>query len=339
MKIEISHFKNKRILITGGLGFIGSNLALRLHDLGAKIVIIDALIPEHGGCFFNINPIEKFVKIHTSRLGENQSLLGNIISEQDLIFNLAGQSNHWYSMENPLNDLENNCVSNLSILESVRKFNHTAKIIYTSTRQIYGKPEYLPVDELHQIKPIDINGIHKAAAEQYHLLYHKVYGLKTVSLRLTNTYGPRMRIKDANQTFLGYWIRCAVEKKKFVVWGGSQIRDFNYIDDVVEALMLCAINDNAIGKTYNLGNSEFISLLELAKMVSEITKTGFDINEFPEDRKIIDIGDYYSDYSLINKELGWTPKNRLKTGLEKTLSYFQDHLDQYIETCAKNYEN
>jgi UDP-glucose 4-epimerase len=324
------YFKNKRILITGGLGFIGSNLALRLHDLGAKIVIVDALIPEHGGCFFNLKPIETFVKIHTFKLGENQSMFDNIISLQDLIFNLAGQSNHWYSMEVPLNDLENNCLSNLSVLESVRKFNPTAKIIYASTRQIYGRPDYLPVDELHKIKPIDINGIHKAAAEQYHSLYHKVYGLNSVSLRLTNTFGPRMRVKDPNQTFLGYWLRCAIEKKKFVVWGGSQIRDFNYIDDVVEALMLCAANEIALGKTYNLGNSEFYSLQELAKIISEISNTGFIINEFPEDRKIIDIGDYYSDYSLINKELGWKPKNGLKTALVKTLSFFQNHLDQYI---------
>ena len=327
-------FRNKRVLITGGLGFIGSNLAMMLHQLGAKIEIIDALIPEHGGNVFNIAPIKEDIKTHIFKIEENKDTLCEIVSRQDFIFNLAGQSNHWDSMINPKLDLEYNCSSHIVLLEAVRKFNPGVKVVYSSTRQIYGKPEFLPVNENHPIQPTDINGIHKAAAEQYHILYNKVYGLNTVSLRLTNTYGPKMRVVDARQTFLGYWLRCAVENKQFEVWGGRQRRDFNYVDDVVEALLLSASNDKAIGKIYNLGSSEHYSLLQVAKLFSDSLNCKYTIKKFPKEKKSIDIGDYYSDYALIKNDLNWNPNIDLKTGLKITFNFLKSHIDHYIETYA-----
>lgn len=318
-----NRFKGKRVLITGGLGFIGSNLAINLYKLGARIEIIDALIPEHGGNLFNISPIEQHIKVHLFKIEENQDALCEIVSGQDFIFNLAGQSNHWDSMVDPKSDLEYNCSSHLALLEAIRKFNPNTKVIYTSTRQIYGKPEFLPVNEDHPVQPIDINGIHKATGEQYHLLYYKIYGLKTVALRLTNTYGPRMRVIDTRQTFLGYWLRCAIEKKTFEVWDGSQMRDFNYIDDVIDALLLSASDDKSIGKIYNLGSSEHYSLLQIAELFSELLNSKYIIKDFPKNKKSIDIGDYYSDYALIKNDLYWNPNINFKTGLKLTSDFFE----------------
>lgn len=327
-------YKDKRVLITGGLGFIGSNLAIKLYQLGAKIEIIDALIPQHGGNLFNITSIKQHVKLHLFKIEENKDALCEIVSRQDFIFNLAGQSNHWDSMVDPICDLEYNCSTHLTLLEAVRKFNPNTKVIYASTRQIYGKPEFLPVNENHPIHPIDINGIHKAAGEQYHLLYHKIYGLKTVALRLTNTYGPRMRVVDTRQTFLGYWLRCAIEKKNFEVWEGSQRRDFNYIDDVIEALLLSASNDKSTGKKYNLGSSEHYSLLQVAELFSDLLNCKYIVKDFPKNKKSIDIGDYFSDFALIKNDLNWNPNINLKTGLKLTSDFLKSYIDQYIKTYA-----
>lgn len=334
-------FKNKKVLITGGLGFIGSNLALVMHQLGAQIEIIDALIPEHGGNYHNISPIRSDISIHIFRLENNWDALTKIISRQDYVFNLAGQSNHWDSMTNPQLDLDYNCNSHLALLETIRKVNPRIKLIFTSTRQIYGRPVYLPVDENHPIHPIDINGIHKAATEQYHFLYHKLYGLKVVALRLTNTFGPRMRVIDARQTFLGYWLRCAVENMKFEIWDGIQKRDFNFIDDVIDALIISAIDEKAIGKVYNLGNHEYCSLLDLAIIFSELFGAEYIIKEFPQDYKSIDIGDYYSNYTLINRDLNWSPRISLKEGLLKTFSFLKSNIEHYTEIYAfsKEYQN
>ncbi len=254
-----------------------------------------------------------------------------MIHGQDILFNLAGQTNHLSSMSDPFTDLEINCSSQLSILESCRQFNPGIKIIFASTRQIYGKPEYLPVDEHHVLRPVDVNGINKMAGEWYHILYNNVYGIRTCSLRLTNTYGPRMRIKDANQTFLGIWIRLILEKKNFDVWGGKQLRDYTYVDDVVDAILMVASNPASDGKIYNLGGLRNYNLIETAESLVKVNGGGnFILKEFPPNRKAIDIGSFYCDYSLIKKELGWEPKVDLEEGFLKTLSYYSGVLNEYI---------
>jgi UDP-glucose 4-epimerase len=324
-------FRDKRVLITGGLGFIGSTLARELVAAGSDVVLIDSLIPEYGGNLFNIAGIEDAVRVNISDVRDEHSLQ-YLLQGRDVLFNLAGQTSHLDSMHNPGTDLEINCRSQLSILEAARRFNPEIRVVFASTRQIYGRPQYLPVDEKHPLNPVDVNGINKTAGEWYHLLYGEVYGIPVTVLRLTNTYGPRMRVKDARQTFLGYWLRLAVDGQEVQIWGdGLQRRDFNYVDDVVRALLVSASDERAVGRVYNLGDDEVVTLKELAELLVAANggEGGFAIVPFPEDRKAIDIGDYYGDHSLIKNELGWDPRVSLADGLERSLAFYRAHRDRY----------
>jgi UDP-glucose 4-epimerase len=328
--MQITSFTNKKVLITGGLGFIGSNLALKLVSEGAIITIIDSMIPEYGGNLYNINGIEEKVKINISDVRDEYSMR-YLIQGYDYLFNLAGQTSHMDSMSNPFLDLDINCRAQLSILEACRQYNPSIKVIFASTRQIYGKPHYLPVDELHPLRPVDINGINKMSGEWYHKLYNDVYGIRTCILRLTNTYGPRMRIKDSRQTFLGVWIRLILEDKTFEVWEGQQLRDFNYIDDCVDALLKAAESEEMNGQVFNLGAPDPVSLRELASLLVELNGKGeYSVCTYPEERKKIDIGDYYSDYNKFKNSTGWEPRINLRDGLTKTLEYFRENLNYYI---------
>ncbi|MCX7839646.1 MAG: NAD-dependent epimerase/dehydratase family protein [Anaerolineae bacterium] len=325
-----ARLNNADCLITGGLGFIGSNLARRLVELGARVTLVDSLIPEYGGNLFNIAGIEDKVRVNIADVRDEYSM-DYLVQGRDFLFNLAGQTSHLDSMQNPYTDLEINCRAQLSILEACRKHNRNVKIVYASTRQIYGKPDYLPVDERHLLHPTDVNGINKMAGEWYHIVYNNVYGIRAVSLRMTNTYGPRMRVKDARQTFLGIWIKNLIEGKPIQVWGdGLQVRDFNYVDDAVEAILLAATHENANGQIFNLGSDETINLRDLAKLCIEINGSGnYEIIPFPPDRKVIDIGDYYADYRKIRGMLGWTPRVNLREGLKRTLEYYRAYREHY----------
>lgn len=325
------YFINKKILISGGLGFIGSNLAIRLVGLGADVTIVDSLIPEYGGNLWNVEPVKAKVRINISDVRDEYSMQ-YLIKDQDLFFNLAGQTSHLDSMKNPFPDLEINARAQLSILEACRLHNPSIKIVFASTRQIYGKPQYLPVDEKHPLNPVDINGINKLSGEWYHIIYNNVYNISSTVLRLTNTYGPRMRIKDARQTFLGIWIRNLLENKPISIFGtGDQIRDYNYIDDVIDALLLAASSNVSSGTIFNLGDNHPVSLKETAKLMVNVNGTGLiDFIPFPPDLKQIDIGDFFGDFSKINKEIGWIPKTSLHDGMEKTLNYFKVQLEKYI---------
>ncbi len=323
-------FSGYRALITGGLGFIGSNLARRLVELGAHVTLVDSLIPEYGGNLFNITGIAARVRVNISDVRDEHSM-AYLVQEQDYLFNLAGQTSHLDSMQDPYTDLEINCRAQLSILEACRKHNPAIKIVFASTRQIYGKPEALPVDEKHLLRPVDVNGINKMAGEWYHILYNNVYGLRAAALRLTNTYGPCMRVKDARQTFLGIWVRLLVEGRPFEVWEGGQLRDFTYVDDAVSALLLAAADARADGQVFNLGGAEVISLEALAGLLVEVNRGGsFVVRSFPADRKRIDIGDYYADDRLIRTTLGWRPEVPLREGLAHTLTYYRKHLERYL---------
>jgi UDP-glucose 4-epimerase len=325
-----SVFADRRVLITGALGFIGSTLARRLVDLGARVLLVDSLIPEYGGNLFNVAGIEDRVQLNISDVRDEHSMR-YLVQEQDYLFNLAGQTSHMDSMLDPYTDLEINCRAQLSILEACRKYNPEVKIVFASTRQLYGKPHYLPVDEKHLKQPVDVNGINKMAGEWYHILYNNVYGIRACSLRLTNTYGPRMRVKDARQTFLGVWIRQLVEGRPFEVWEGHQLRDFTYVDDAVDAFLLAASSEAANGEIFNLGGECVISLKQLAELLVEVNGGGeFAMRSYPPDRKRIDIGDYYADFSRICATLGWQPKIALREGLSRTLSFYREHLQEYL---------
>jgi UDP-glucose 4-epimerase len=325
-----SAFAGRRVLITGGLGFIGSTLALRLAELGSEVAIFDLSLPESGANQFNIASIKERVVLEIGDIRDTPRL-ELLVRGADFVFNLAGQTSHLGSMEDPLNDLDTNCRAQVGLLEAVRKHAPDASVVYACTRQIYGKPERLPIDESYAPQPPDANGISKMAGEGYHLMYSRAYGLKTCSLRLTNTYGPRMRIRDAHQGFLGIWLRRVLEGEPFEVWGGTQLRDFSYVDDTVEALLRAAIGPGTKGLAFNIGAGGALSLLRLAELLVAAHGGGrFEIRSFPPERQRIDIGDYEADDRLFRRVTGWTPKTSLVDGLAMTLAYYRQNLARYI---------
>lgn len=326
--------------MSGGLGFIGSNLALSMAKEGIASTVIDNLNPHYGGNLRNLNGIEdsSLIGVNVSDVRDKHSL-EYLFSKAETIYNLAGQTSHVDSMKDPFTDLDINARAQLSILEVCRQVAPNVRIVFASTRQIYGKPDYLPVDEAHTLRPVDVNGINKLAGEQYHLLYSKIYGIRSTVLRLTNTYGPRMRIKDARQTFLGIWIKNILQGQPFEVWGGEQLRDYTYVDDCVSALKFAATSNTAIGNIYNLGGCDKpVTLLETAEtLVAAATDLGlslasepFVVREYPAKRKKIDIGDYYADDQKIRQQLGWQPRVNLREGLRRTLDYYRKELKYYL---------
>jgi UDP-glucose 4-epimerase len=323
-------YHGTRVLITGGLGFVGSSLARVLVEAGADVLLVDSMIPEYGGHLANVEGIEDHVEINISDVRDRHSL-AYLVRGRDVIFNLAGQTSHLDSMTDPFADLEINARSQLSILEACRHHNPDVKIVFASTRQIYGRPRYLPVDEDHPITPVDVNGINKTAGEWFHLLYGDVYGMRVAVLRMTNTYGPRMRVRDARQTFLGYWFRLILSGEELAIFGdGAQRRDLNYVDDALRAFLLVGATDEANGRVYNLGDSEVVSLKELADLLVRANGGGsYRLVPFPPDRKAIDIGDYYADFTRIKEELGWEPQVGLEQGLRRSLEFYREHGEQY----------
>lgn len=322
-------FGGSRVLITGGLGFLGSTLARRLVAEGARVTVVDSLIPEYGGNLRNVAGLEADLRVNISDIRDEHSVR-YLVQGQDYLFNLAGQTSHMDSMEDPFTDLEINCRAQLSVLEACRRHNPGVIVVYAGTRQVYGRPMTVPVSETHPLRPVDVNGIHKLAGEWYHLLYNDVYAIRSCALRLTNTYGPRMRVRDDRQTFLGGWIRLLVQGKPFEVWGGSQIRDLTYVDDAVEALILAARVDEARGQVFNVGSERSVSLLELAELLVRVNGSGeFVIRTFPADRKRIDIGDYVADWRKIRDELGWQPSVALEEGLRRTIAYYREQGAHY----------
>jgi UDP-glucose 4-epimerase len=319
-------FEGKRVLITGGLGFIGSNLARELVDAGSDVLIVDSLVPEYGGRLENVVDIEDRLRVNFSDVRDEHSLR-YLVRGQDIVFNLAGQTSHLDSMVDPYTDLEINCRSQLSILEACRHNNPEVKVVFASTRQIYGRPRYLPVDEEHPISPVDVNGINKTSGEWYHLLYGEVYSLRVAVLRLTNTFGPRMRVKDARQTFLGWWLRQVLTGEEILVYGdGTQKRDFNYVDDALSAFLLVGAREEANGRIYNLGSDQVTTLRALAELLIELNGGGtYRTVPFPSDRKSIDIGDYYASTERISRELGWRAHVGLEDGLARTLAFYREH--------------
>lgn len=323
-------YRGRKVLVTGALGFIGSNLCRTLADLGAEVLAVDSLLPDYGGNLFNLAGYEDRVKINVADVRGHA--MEYLVRGQEILFNLAGQVSHIDSMTDPFTDLEINCRSQLWILEAVRKNNPGLKIVYAGTRQIYGKPQRLPVDETHPLNPTDVNGINKISGEFYHLVYHSVYGIRTCSLRLTNTYGPRQLIRHNRQGFIGWFVRQAVLGEEILLFGdGRQKRDFDYVDDVVDAFLRAGVMEEADGQVFNLGGDAPVSLLDLVKDMVEISGHGsWRLVPFPEDRKKIDIGDFYADAKKVRGTLGWTSRVPLREGLERTLAYYRENKERYL---------
>ena len=309
---RLEGFGDARAVIIGGLGLIGSAIARRLVTLNAEVLLVDSMIPEYGGNLANIADIRERLTVNIADIRGGYALR-HLLKGRDFLFNLAAQTSHLDSMSAPEEDLAINCTAQLQLLEVCRAVNPRIAIVHAGTRQIYGRPEYLPVDERHPLRPVDVNGVNKMAGEAYHLLFRDVYGIKTRSLRLTNVYGPGMRIKDARQTFLGIWLRRVIEGEPFEVWGGEQRRDLLYVDDAAEAFLYAAITPEAEGLALNVGGDEPYSLAALAEAIIEANGGGkYEIREFPPERKRIDIGDFLTD------------------GLRRSLEYYRRHLVCYL---------
>ena len=323
-------FAGCRVLLTGGLGFIGSNLAIRLAGLGSEVLLIDSLHPNYGGNPFNIAPIRERARVETIDVRDT-ARLKPLIEGCDYLFNLAGQTSHLELDAGSRNRSRNQLRRSVDVAGELPGGESRCVIVFASTRQIYGRALYLPVDEKHLLHPVDVNGINKMAGEAYHILYQEVYDIPTTALRLTNTYGPRMRIKDERQTFMGVWLRRLIENQPFEVWGGAQMRDFTYIDDAVDAFLLAAATPETRGRVFNIGGDQPLSLKELAEtMVAANGGGGFVVKSFPAERKRIDIGDYCADDGLFRRATGWQPKVTLVEGLQRSLAFFRENLSRYV---------
>jgi UDP-glucose 4-epimerase len=328
--VSQSAYAGKSVLVTGGLGFIGSNLAIRLVELGAEVTVVDSLLPELGGNRFNLAPVETRVRVSTADL-RDAAAVDDLVEGHEVVFSVAGQVSHIDSMTDPVGDLEINCRSQLSLLEALRRLNPRARVVFAGSRQQYGRPRYLPVAEDHPLEPVDVNGIHKAAAESATLLYHRVHGLPTCSLRLTNTYGPRMQMRHQRQGFVAWFVRLAVEGREIELFGGGEsLRDFNEVEDVIDAFLRCGTDDAAVGEVFNLGHPEPVTVRQLAELLLDVAGGG-SLRErpFPDDRARIDIGSVYADYGKIRDRLGWEPRIGLREGLKRMVDYYRRHRKHY----------
>jgi len=326
----LDFYRGRRVMITGGLGFIGSNLARQLVSAGADVLLVDSLIPDYGGLHFNIDGIAERVRVNIADVRQ-QSTMNYLVGDCDVIFNLAGQVSHIDSMRDPFTDLEINCRSQLTILEACRRNNPSAKVVYAGTRQVYGKPDYLPVDERHLVRPTDVNGINKVAGEYYHLVYNNVFGVRACSLRLTNIYGPRQLVRHNRQGFIGWFIRLVVEDREIEIFGdGSQVRDFVFVDDAADAFLRAGADDACNGEVFNIGGSEPISHRDLVSLLIEIAGTGrVTYREWPPEKKAIDIGSFYADSKRFSSLTGWKPRVDLRDGFTRTIGYYREHLARY----------
>jgi UDP-glucose 4-epimerase len=332
----LDFYRGRRVMVTGGLGFIGSNLARRLVDLGADVLLVDSLIPDYGGNVFNIAGIEERLRVSTADI-RNHDAIATLVAGQEVIFNLAGQVSHIDSMRDPYTDLDINCRSHLALLEACRHHNTAAKVVFAGTRQIYGRPDTLPVDETHLVRPTDVNGINKAAGEYYHLVYNNVFGVRACSLRLTNVYGPRQLIRHNRQGFIGWFIRLAIENATIQIYGdGSQLRDFVYVEDAADAFLRAGYDDACNGGAFNVGGAESISHRDLAALLIDVAGGGrVEYVAWPLDKRAIDIGSFYADSSRIRRTTGWTPAVTLREGLTRTVEYYRANYGQYVDAAGE----
>jgi UDP-glucose 4-epimerase len=324
-------YRGRKVMITGGLGFIGSNLARQLVDLGADVLLVDCLIPDYGGNLFNIDGIADRVRVNVADIRQ-RTTMNYLVRDRDVIFNLAGQVSHIDSMRDPYTDLEINCRSQLTVLEACRNHNPGVKVVFAGTRQVYGRPDSLPVDETHLVRPTDVNGINKAAGENYHLVYNNVFGVRACSLRLTNVYGPRQLLKHSRQGFIGWFIRLAIDDQPIQIYGdGSQRRDFVYVDDAADAFLRAGASDACNGDAFNVGGDEPICHRDLTALLIRIAGGGsIRYVEWPSEKKPIDIGSFYADSSKFKTTTGWTPTVCLEEGLRRTVAFYREHWREYV---------
>lgn len=321
------NWAGRKVLVTGGAGFLGANLCHALAQRGGRVVALDGFLFGSGANPANLEGAE----VELVRADIREVDLRSLCEGCDVIFNLAAQTSHMGGQRDPLADIAVNAVAQVRLIQAAREAAPDAIVVHASTRQFYGKPVRLPVDEEHPVNPPDANGVSKFAGEQYWMIEHRVMGRPVVSLRLTNCYGPRLRIRDARQTFLGIWLRAVLEGKSFEVWGGDQLRDMTYVDDVTDAFLRAAATPECHGKTYNVGGAPPASLHDIAETMVRVAGAGarYTTREFPADRKLIDIGSYHADDRLFRHDAGWSPDVGLEDGIRRSLEWFRPRLAAY----------
>jgi UDP-glucose 4-epimerase len=323
-------FQGKRVLITGGLGFIGSNLAIRLVELGSAVTLVDNMIPRQGGNLFNIFPIADEVHVNFSDVRDQHSM-DYLVQGKDYIFHLAGQVNHVESVRNPIQDLDINCRGTLVLLEACRKFNRGARIIFSGTRGEYGASVHLPVDEDHPTNPKGIYAVTNLTAEKMILVYHDIHKIQGICLRITNTYGERHQMQHDEFGVLNWFIRKAMDDETIPIFGdGKILRDFLYVGDLVDCFLMVAAYPQAYGEVFNVGTAIPVSFIDLAKKIVDIAGKGsVDFAEFTPERKEVEPGDYYTDISKIKRVVSWGPQTSLDEGIKKTIEFYKEHKKAY----------
>jgi nucleoside-diphosphate-sugar epimerase len=326
----MDEYRGQKALITGGLGFIGSSLAIRLVQSGTSVTLLDSMHPTCGANFFNIEPIKDDVEVVQGD-SCNLELVRKLVRGKRFVFNLAGHVSHIESMQEPFEDLQMNAVAPLTVLEACRHENREARLVYSGTRQAYGRPETVPLVETQVLKPVDVNGVSKMAGEWFHMVYARAHGMYCVSLRLINTYGPRQLVKHSRQGFVGWFIRQAIDGEEIQLFGdGQQIRSFNYIDDVVDALLIAGTNEKLNGDYFNLAGVRPVPLEEFVKLLLNASGSGsYRIVPFPSDKKAIDIGSVYSSAAKFNAATGWKARVSIEEGLLPTLEYYRRYREHY----------
>ncbi len=323
-------YSGKRVLVTGGLGFIGSGLVRRLVRMGASVTVIDACFPDQGANLFNLKGVLDEVALVVADIGRVDDISAYIV-DQDYVFNLAACISHVGSLRDPLRDLERNCVSQLRFLGALTELSRGARVLYTGSRSQYGSPLYTPMDEEHPLRPVDFNGVHKTAVEEYHRILHGLDKLRFTSLRLTNIYGPRHQMHHDGQGFLNWFIRQALAGQELCVYGdGTQKRDFLYVDDAVEAILLAASDPRCEGKVFNLASGFPVSVAEAAAVICEVSGNSYRCVPYPPDAVAVEPGDIHLDGSRLQELLAWRPRVELREGIEKTLYFYRRHGSRYF---------
>ncbi len=318
----------RKVLVTGGAGFLGSNLCHALAERGARVTALDGFL--YGG---GANPANlEGAAVELVRADMREIDLRPLCEGTAAIFNLAAQTSHMGGQQDPLADIAVNAVAQVRLIQAAREAAPEAVVVHASTRQFYGRPQRLPVDEDHPVAPPDANGVSKFAGEQYWMIEHRVQGRPVVSLRLTNCYGPRLRIRDARQTFLGIWLRCVLEGRPFEVWGGEQLRDLTYVDDVTAAFLAAAEQEACHGRIFNIGGAPPASLRDIAALLVKLSggTARYTVRDFPADRARIDIGSYHADDRAFRAAAGWAPAVGLEEGIARSLAWYQGRLGAYL---------
>lgn len=326
------YYKGKQVLITGGMGFLGSNLAHRLLGLGADVTLLDCFLAGHGANPRNIAGIEDSVEVIRRDI-RDEAAVARAVDGCDVVFHIAAQTSHTDSMKDPWLDIDVNCTGNMVFLEAVRKTNPAAKVVYVSTRAVYGAPLQSPATEMTPPNPTDIYGANKFTGEAYHLIYHRAHGIPVTVIRASNAYGPRAQIEKPVFGILNWFIGLALQNKTIRVFGdGAQLRDYTYVDDMLEAFLLAGSRPEAIGRVYNAGAREQVRFVDMVKMIVEVAgQGGHEFVPWPDDYKKIEVGDFVADNSRIEKELGWAPRTGLREGLEKTVAFYRENLKYYLK--------